>query len=189
MSWAGSTLRLMCQFTICQKNRGLLFHPQGSLFSYTWVHVEQHEADWDKLVTPPKSSPGNIRTDSGLKHHQDVRVTDPFKLKGWALLSLQEYQVRRYWGNSLQGSLKWQHLEDSKILQRFIRVYSLLSGRSEQWKAALGFQNIKSKELKAVATSVQGQMQTCYPCSHQESTDKLLTTKRTATKGQLLHTS
>lgn len=46
-------------------------------------------------------------------------MTDPFKPKGWAVLSLQEYQVRRYWGNSLQGSLKWQHLEDSKILQCF----------------------------------------------------------------------
>lgn len=46
-------------------------------------------------------------------------MTDPFKPKGWAVLSLQEYQVRRYWGNSLQGSLKQQHLEDTKILQCF----------------------------------------------------------------------
>lgn len=119
-------------------------------------------------------------------------MTDPFKPKGWAVLSLQEYQVRRYWGNSLQGSLKWQHLEDSKILQCFTIEFILslsLPERSEQCKAAFGSQNIKSQELKAVATSVQGQMQTCYPCSHQESTDKLLTTKRTATKGQLLHNS
>lgn len=91
----------------------------GAPSSHTRVHVERHEADWDKLVTPPKNSPGNIRTDVGVRHHQDVRMTDPFKPKGWAVLSQQEYQVRRYWGNSLQESLKWQHLEDSKILQCF----------------------------------------------------------------------
>lgn len=106
VSWAGSTLRLTCLFTICQKNHGLLVHPRGSLFSHTWVHVEGHEVDWDELVTPPKSCPGNIRADVGLRQHQDVRMADPFKPKGWAVLSLQEYQVRMNWGNSLQGSLK-----------------------------------------------------------------------------------
>lgn len=110
VSWTGSTLRLTCLFTICQKNHGLLVHPRGSLFSHTWVHAEGHEIDWDELVTPPKSCPGNIRADVGLRHHQDVRMTDPFKPTGWAVLSLQEYQVRMNWGNSLQGSLKWQHL-------------------------------------------------------------------------------
>lgn len=123
MSWAGSTLRLTCQFTICQKNHGLLFRPQASLFSYTRVQAEGHEADWDQLVTPPKSCPGNIRADVGLRHHQDVRMTDPFKPKGWAVLSLQEYQVRIKWENSLQESLKKQHLESSKILQCFIREF------------------------------------------------------------------
>lgn len=82
VSWAGSTLRLTCQFTICQKNHGLSFHPRGSLFSYTWVHVEGHEVDWDKLVTPPKSCLGSSRTGVGLRHHQDVRMTDPLNPKG-----------------------------------------------------------------------------------------------------------
>lgn len=101
----------------------IVIPPSGCLFSHTWLHVGGHEADWDELVTATKSCPGNIRADVGLKHHQDVRITDPFKPRGWAVLSLQEYQVRMNCGNSLQGSLKWQRLEDSKILQCFIREF------------------------------------------------------------------
>lgn len=148
VSWAGSTLRLTCQFTICQKNHGLLFHPRGSLFSHTWVHGEGHEADWDKLVTSPKSSPGNVRADVGLRHQQDVRMTDPFKPKGWAVLSLQEYQVGMYWGNSLQGSLKWQHLEGSKILHCFIREFIHFSMREMNTRLHLGPKASSHRNLK-----------------------------------------
>lgn len=80
-------LRLTRQFTICQKNYGLLFYPRGFLFLYAWVHVEgQGGRLWQAgHFSYPTSPPGNIRTDVGLRHHQDVWMThkgDPLNPKG-----------------------------------------------------------------------------------------------------------
>lgn len=97
---------------------------------------------------------------------QDDWHQGPFKPQQQAVLALYKSHIRPYCSNSVQECLKWQYLKDkysSASLQTIFIHFP--QKRSEQHRDTFGSQSIKSQELKAVGTLVQGQTQTGYLCS------------------------